>query len=87
MDLILILLVVAERADARGVIASELAEPSARTPRDVRASLTRLESLGLVTHEVGGTRGPLGTYRWRATASGRAAAARPLSFIAKRGAL
>lgn len=84
MDLILILLVVADRASGgRGVVASELAEPSARAPRDVRASLSRLEALGLVKHEVAGSRGPLGTYRWRATDAGRSAAARPIAFLSR----
>lgn len=81
MDLILVLLV--SRVDPTGVglHASELSEPSARSPRDVRASLTRLQGAGLAESYVAGSRGPVGTFRWRPTEAGVEAARRAIEWV------
>lgn len=77
MDLTLLCLA----ASRSPLLASTLAELTARPATAVRATLQRLASVGLVTARQVDTRGPTGTWEWTATESGKAAAARVLAFV------
>ncbi len=81
MDLTLLLLVAEWKRNGGTVRAGSMAEPACRTVRDVRASLARLERLGLVKREKVASRGPLGTFAWAPTAAGLACAEPALDFI------
>lgn len=71
MDLILLILTVSKQP----LLASELAPLLGRDVTNVRASLALLASQGLAQREQVSDRGPQGTFRWRATPTGRTAAA------------
>lgn len=77
MDLTLLCLA----ASSSPLLASTIAELTARPATAVRASLQRLSSVGLVASKQVDTRGPVGTFEWTATDTGRAAASRVLAFV------
>lgn len=77
MDLILVLLSLASRP----VLASQLASATKRDGTSTRHTLARLERDGLAERVRVGSRGPIGTYAWRATDAGRAAAQPAIEFM------
>lgn len=77
MDTILLVL----SASSRPLLASQLAELTARPATAVRATLARLEEVGLVVGRQVNSRGPVGTWEWTASETGRAAADRVLRFV------
>jgi hypothetical protein len=71
MDLILLILAVSKKQ----LLASEVATLTARDVNAVRHSLAFLAREGLAQRTRINTRGPLGTFTWGPTPTGRAAAA------------
>jgi predicted ArsR family transcriptional regulator len=80
MDTILLVLALSPAP----LLASEIAGLVGRPTTAVRATLARLHEAGFAASEQIGTRGPVGTYRWRATVDGIALVA-PLAAFVTRG--
>lgn len=68
MDLVLLILA----ASKQPMLASEIAPLLARDGNAVRATLSLLAREGLATKQLAGAKGPIGTYKWAATESGKA---------------
>lgn len=81
MDLVLLILSVSKQP----LLASEIAPLLARDGNAVRATLAKLHREGLAAKTLVGQKGPVGTYRWNATESGKACVSHLRVWISAQG--
>lgn len=80
MDIVLLILACSEKA----MLASEIGSLAGLQPGSVRGALNQLLADGLAAKTQVGTKGPLGTFRWNATESGKACVAELRAWIRSR---